>query len=78
MLMFNLHRPLSELEQRRNRRYSYAEVAEKSGLTRQGVRRLLTEQTLSIRVDTLDHLLRFFHAEGMAITVADLFVESDD
>ncbi|HMN30621.1 MAG TPA: helix-turn-helix transcriptional regulator, partial [Caldilineaceae bacterium] len=61
----------------RNRRYSYAEVAEKSGLTRQGVRRLLTEQTLTIRVDTLARLLDFFRAEGLDITLGDLFTESE-
>lgn len=73
MLVFNLHRPLSELEQRRKQRYSYADIADKSGMTRQGVRRLLKEETLVIRVDTLSALLDFFAAEGMPITVSDLF-----
>ena len=70
---FNLHAPLSNLEQLKNRRYSYAEVADISSLTRQGVRRLLKEPSETVSVVTLAKLLDFFSAEGMPITVDQLF-----
>lgn len=72
-LLFNLHKPLSRLEQIKNRRYSFSEIADASGLTRQGVRRLLKEPSDRIDVDTLSKLLDFFATEGMPITVNDLF-----
>jgi hypothetical protein len=72
MLKFNLHAPLSKLEEK-NGRYSYARISDKSGISRQGVRRLLVEGTQQIDVDTLSKLLAFFAAEGMPITVGDLF-----
>lgn len=72
-LLFNLHKPLSRLEQIKNRRYSFSEIADASGLTRQGVRRLLKEPSDRVDVDTLGKLLDFFAAEGMPITVNDLF-----
>jgi len=72
-LLFNLHKPLSRLEQIKNRRYSFSEIADASGLTRQGVRRLLKEPSDRVDVDTLSRLLDFFAAEGMPIMVNDLF-----
>jgi hypothetical protein len=72
-LSFNLHKPLSLLEQKKNCRYSYAAIADGSGLTRQGVRRLLKEKSDRVDLSTLGKLLDFFSAEGMPITVGDLF-----
>lgn len=78
MLKFNLHKPLSQLEQKKNRRYSYAEIADACALTRQGVRRLLKEESNTLSVLTLDKLLRFFAAEGMPITVDQLFAVTEE
>ncbi len=75
---FNLHAPLSNLEQLKNRRYSYAEVADISSLTRQGVRRLLKEPSETVSVVTLAKLLDFFSAEGMPITVDQLFTVQEE
>ncbi len=75
---FNLHAPLSNLEQLKNRRYSYAEVADISSLTRQGVRRLLKEPPETVSVVTLAKLLDFFSAEGMPITVDQLFTVQEE
>lgn len=72
-LIFNLHTPLSKLESEKQRRYSYAEIADIAGLTRQGVRRLLKEPTKQIDVETINRLIAFFAHEGVLITVADLF-----
>lgn len=78
MLKFNLHKPLSQLEQKKNRRYNYAEIADVCGLTRQGVRRLLKEGSDTLRVSTLSALVEFFDKQGMPITVNDLFVDEED
>ena len=75
---FNLHAPLSNLEQLKNRRYSYAEVADISSLTRQGVRRLLKEPSETVSVVTLAKLLDFFAAEGMPITIDQLFTVQEE
>ena len=75
---FNLHAPLSNLEQLKNRRYSYAEVADISTLTRQGVRRLLKEPSETVSVVTLAKLLDFFSAEGMPITIGQLFTVQEE
>jgi hypothetical protein len=76
-LIFNLHTPLSKLESEKQRRYSYAEIAEIAGLTRQGVRRLLKEPTKQIDVETLNRLIVFFEHEGMPISVSDLFTVTE-
>lgn len=73
----NLHRPLALLEQK-NGRYSYADIADKSGLSRQGVRRILKEESLTIDMRTLSKLLDFFKSEGMLVTLSDLFDVTDD
>lgn len=77
-ILFNLHEPISRLEQKKNRRYSYAEIADISGLTRQGARRLLKERSDRVDLSTLARLLTFFAAEGMPITIGDLFAVSDE
>ena len=51
-------------------------VADACGLTRQGVRRLLKEESSTLSVSTLEKLLAFFATEGMSITVNDLFEHS--
>lgn len=70
---FNLITPLSELQKNNHRVYTYADIANVSGLTRQGVRRLLTQGTKQIDVDTLGKLISFFENEGMPVTLNDLF-----
>lgn len=72
MLKFNLHAPLSQLESRKGR-YSYARISDISGISRQGVRRLLVDGTSQVDVTTLEKLLIFFEREGMPITINDLF-----
>lgn len=71
-VQLDLITPLSELQKKNHRIYTYADIAEKSGLTRQGVRRLATGDTRQVSLDTLGGLLCFFDAEGMPITVNDL------
>lgn len=73
MLKFSLHGPLGRLEAQKGR-YSYARISEISKISRQGIRRMLVEDTQQVDVATLSKLLDFFASEGMPITVNDLFV----
>ena len=70
---FNVLRPLGQLEAQRNHRYTFAEVAELSGLSRQTVRNIMRKPPQQIDVDTVAALLAFFAAEGMPIGVGQLF-----
>lgn len=76
-ISFNLHKPLSELEAQKGR-YSFAQISASSGITRQGIRRLLKEPTRQIDIDTIGKLLDFFAAEGMPITISDLFTVTQE
>lgn len=78
MVTFNLHAPLSRLEQKKGRRYNFAEIADIAGQTRQNIRRMLKGGTKQIDVATLGALLKFFEHEGMPISIADLFTISTD
>lgn len=70
---FDLITPLSELQKKNHRIYSNTDIAEIADLTRQGVRRLLTEDSKQIELGTLGKLLDFFASEGMPVTLNDLF-----
>lgn len=65
----NIYDVLNRLEGQNKRRYSDAEVAKASGLHRHTVRILRAGK----HEPTLDKLLNFFEAEGMPISVSDLF-----
>jgi hypothetical protein len=70
----NIYNVLNRLEGQNKRRYSDAEVAKASGLHRHTVRIMRNGKP----EPTLDKLLNFFEAEGMPITIADLFTVSQD
>lgn len=72
-IRFDLITPLSELQKKNRRPYTYADVANLSGLTRQGVRRLMTQDTKQIDIDTLSKLHTFFESQGMPLSTGDLF-----
>jgi transcriptional regulator with XRE-family HTH domain len=64
---------VKELMQEKGLSYSQAELSKKTGLTRQTVVRVFGDQAERIDMTTLAALLDFFAAEGMPVTVADLF-----
>lgn len=74
-IRFDLITPLSELQKKNHRHYTYADISQMSGLTRQGVRRLLTQETRQIDVDTISKLHNFFESQGMPLATGDLFAK---
>lgn len=73
--LFNLKQQLALLNKRE---YTWAEIAKTAGLNVRTVTDL-AKANGSTRVDlrTLARLLVFFRREGMAVTIADLLVETD-
>jgi transcriptional regulator with XRE-family HTH domain len=69
----NLLGTIHRLEDRRARRYTYSDIADVANLNRQGVRHLLKAPPKRIDMETLAKLLDFFNAEGLPVTIADLF-----
>ncbi len=76
-MRFNLTRLRRQLEELTGREYSWSEIARRTGLHRHTIERIAANQTSQVRLDTLERLLAFFHAEGMAVTLNDLFTDVD-
>ena len=64
---------LAELEAKRAYRYNYKEIGDKVGLPRQTVRHIFTQNPKRIDIATLAKILAFFNAEGLNVTLSDLF-----
>jgi hypothetical protein len=64
---------LKRLEAMKGRNYQHAEIADKTGLNRHTVKTVFSNATTRIDLATMAAVLSFFHAEGMPITVAELF-----
>lgn len=79
-IQFNLLNLIHELESRTGTRYGYAKIAAATGkrVSRQSMRYLLNNQVQRVELGTLAALLDFFHAEGMPITITDLFTVTTD
>jgi DNA-binding Xre family transcriptional regulator len=72
-ITLNVMAKVNELEQLRHRRYNYTDIADAANLSRHTVRKWLTGEVKAIDLESLGKLLDFFAAEGMPVTVADLF-----
>ena len=67
---------LHKLEEKQGKRYSWAHIGRKMGLTRQAAQALFTGESSDdsfAKYGTIAKLLDFFAAEGMPVTIADLF-----
>lgn len=76
-MRFNLARLKRQLEELTGREYSWSEIARRTALHRHTIERIAANQTRQVRLETLERLIAFFHAEGMPITVNDLFTDVD-
>ena len=72
-IKFNPISPMLKLESTRNHRYTFTEMAEIGGMSKQLARKMLSAPMESPGRATLEGLLNFFSAEGMPITINDLF-----
>lgn len=77
IVQLNLLGALHRLEDRMARRYTYSDIAHIADLNRQGVRHLLKNPPKRIDTETLGKLLDFFAAEGMPVSIDELFTVID-
>lgn len=71
----DVFRAKARLEVKKGRPYSVTEMSEKTGLHRNGLRRILRGDAKQVSMTTLAALLEFFRGEGLSIQVGDLFRE---
>lgn len=74
---FTPHKPLGKLEAQKGRRYSYMDIAKVMNDDRQKVRYQLSQPISEIKTIMIDKWLTFFAAEGMPISVSDLFTVTE-
>lgn len=72
---FTPQNALGKLEAAKGKRYNYAEIASlmEPKTDRQKIRYQLNNALGEIKMPMIDNWLNFFAAEGMPITIADLF-----
>lgn len=73
---FNLKQLIRQLESKNNRDYEYQQIAKASGLSRFTVASIANNVSIRIELRTIDKLLDFFAAEGMPVTVDQLFTDA--
>jgi transcriptional regulator with XRE-family HTH domain len=71
-ITFLLFDRIKDLEQRKQESVSYSEIARRTGLSRQTVAAIATNEATDCAVSTLGALLDFFRSEGMAVEVGGL------
>ena len=72
-LNLNLIELLGKLGQMRGRRYPISEFARSAGIGRTTATRLVNDDWQQVDRDTIPKIMAFFEAEGMPITISDLF-----
>jgi hypothetical protein len=70
---FNLFSLKRQLEIANDRKYTWVEVADGSGLNRKTVERMALNQYRRVDLSTLEGLISFFTNEGMSVDISDLF-----
>ena len=80
-LQFNLEPLLLQLQAKNKRRYTYVEIAKKMSMRRSTMRttieRIARNDSYQDLLALLSELLDFFAAEGMPITIDQLFTVQD-
>jgi DNA-binding Xre family transcriptional regulator len=71
---FNVDTLLRKLAAQKNIDFDKTTVAELSGISRTTITAITNNKSKRIDLETIDNLLTFFEAQGMPITVGDLFV----
>lgn len=77
----NYFQKLLDLQAKNHRVYSWQDVGTSLGMSRQAAQHLFMSPPTDnsfVKYSTLAALLAFFAAEGMPVTVGDLFTVTDD
>ena len=77
-LQFNVEPLLLRLQSENRRRYTYTEVANAIGVKRQSIERLSRNDAFQDLLLLLSGILDFFSAEGMPITIDQLFTVQEE
>jgi len=77
-LQFNVEPLLLRLQSENRRRYTYTEVANAIGVKRQSIERLSRNDSFQDLLLLLSGILDFFSAEGMPITIDQLFTVQEE
>lgn len=77
-LQFNVEPLLLRLQSENRRRYTYTEVANAIGVKRQSIERLSRNDSFQDLLLLLSAILDFFSAEGMPITIDQLFTVQEE
>ena len=70
---FNLFSVINRLEAHKGETVTNTYVAEQSGLSRFTIQKIVNNDSERVDLSTLAALIDFFAAEGMPVTVAELF-----
>lgn len=73
-LKHNLFTLKRQLEIKKGKEYSWLQIAEATQVHPNTLHNIAANKTRRVDLDIADKLLTFFAAEGMPVTVADLFV----
>ena len=77
-IKFAVDDQLFALRKKNNKKYKYSDVARFSGLERKGLENLANNKTYQDLLSTLSGILDFFSAEGMPITIDQLFTVQEE
>ena len=77
-LQFNVEPLLLRLQSENRRRYTYTEVANAIGVKRQSIERLSRNDSFQDLLLLLSGIPDFFSAEGMPITIDQLFTVQEE
>ena len=72
-IKFNLFKLRANLEAELKGPVSWVKIAEATGVHRNTMQNLVNNKTSTVDLEVMGKLLDFFAAEGMPITIADLF-----
>ena len=78
MLQFNVDTLLRKLALQKGRDYDKSYVALRTGLSRTTISAITNNTSSRVDLETLSKLLDFFTAEGLPITIGDLFTTTTD
>lgn len=72
-MRFNLLPIKHELERLRGKAVSWATIARESGVHANTLSAMLNNNARRIDLETMERLINYFNAQGLSISVADLF-----
>ena len=73
LIKYNLFALKNRLESKTGRPYPWTQVSDRSGIHINTIKNLVGNKTRRADLDNLAKLIEFFNAEGVPVTLSDLF-----